>query len=57
MSYKEIETIDFEEKEIIESSISLQGNMNPAAVPVIKESQIIQNMNKRILQLSTMRNC
>ena len=54
VSYKEIETIDFEEKEIIESSISLQGNMNPAAVPVIKESQIIQNMNKRIGELSTM---
>jgi transcriptional regulator with XRE-family HTH domain len=36
VSYKEIETVDFEEKETIESSISLQGNMNPAAVPIIK---------------------
>ncbi|MEX5669075.1 helix-turn-helix transcriptional regulator, partial [Pseudomonas neuropathica] len=29
VSYKEIEVIDFEEKEIIESSNSLHGNMNP----------------------------
>src|SRR5471030_2940932 len=35
VSYNEIETIDLEEKETIESSISLQGNMNPAAVPII----------------------
>ena len=41
VSYEEIETIDFEEKEIIESSISPQGNMNPAAVPVIKESMLL----------------
>ena len=52
VSYKEIETVDFEEKEIIESSISLQGNMNPAAVPVIKESFLIQNLDKRIGELA-----
>ncbi|MCZ2943295.1 helix-turn-helix domain-containing protein, partial [Acinetobacter baumannii] len=33
VSYDEIETLDFEAKEIIESSVSPQGNMNPAAVP------------------------
>lgn len=53
VSYKEIESVDFEAKEIIESSISLQGNMNPAAVPVIKESELIQNLDKRIGELST----
>jgi transcriptional regulator with XRE-family HTH domain len=53
VSYKEIETVDFEEKEIIESSVSLQGNMNPAAVPVIKESLLIQSMDKRIGELAT----
>lgn len=53
VSYKEIENVDFEEKEIIESSISLQGNMNPAAVPIIKESQLIQSLDKRIGELST----
>jgi len=53
VSYEEIETIDFEEKEIIESSISPQGNMNPAAVPVLKESLLIQNLDKRIGELAT----
>ncbi|MEG2568182.1 MAG: helix-turn-helix transcriptional regulator [Acinetobacter sp.] len=53
VSYEEIETIDFEEKEIIESSISPQGNMNPAAVPVIKESLVLQNLDKRIGELAT----
>ena len=53
VSYKEIETIDFEEKEIIESSISPQGNMNPAAVPVIKESLLLQSLDKRIGELAT----
>ena len=53
VSYEEIETIDFEEKEIIESSISPQGNMNPAAVPVIKESLLLQSLDKRIGELAT----
>jgi transcriptional regulator with XRE-family HTH domain len=52
VSYKEIETVDFEEREIIESSSSLQGNMNPAAVPVIKESILLQNLDKRIGELA-----
>lgn len=51
VSYKEIETIDFEEKEIIDCSISLQGNMNPAAVPIIKESLLVQSLGKRIGEL------
>ncbi|MBK5530704.1 helix-turn-helix transcriptional regulator [Pseudomonas sp. TH06] len=53
VSYEEIETIDFEEKEIIDNSISPQGNMNPAAVPVIKESLLLQNLEKRIGELAT----
>ncbi|MBC8995729.1 helix-turn-helix transcriptional regulator [Pseudomonas sp. N40(2020)] len=53
VSYEEIETIDFEEKEIIDSSISPQGNMNPAAVPVIKESLVVQSLDKRIGELAT----
>lgn len=53
VSYKEIETVDFEEKEIIESSVSLQGNMNPAAVPVIRESLLVQSLDKRIGELAT----
>ncbi|WP_047289215.1 MULTISPECIES: helix-turn-helix transcriptional regulator [Pseudomonas] len=53
ISYEEIETVDFEKKEIIESSISPQGNMNPAAVPILKESQLMANMDKRIGELAT----
>ncbi|WP_095078283.1 helix-turn-helix transcriptional regulator [Pseudomonas sp. Irchel s3h17] len=52
VSYKEIETVDFEEKETIESSVSLHGNMNPAAVPIIRESLLIQNLDKRIGELA-----
>ncbi|UVM50031.1 helix-turn-helix domain-containing protein [Pseudomonas sp. B21-015] len=51
VSYKEIETVDFEERDIIESSVSLQGNMNPAAVPIIKESLLEQSLGKRIGEL------
>ncbi len=51
VSYKEIETVDFEEREVIESSVSLLGNMNPAAVPVIKESFLVQSLDKRIGEL------
>jgi transcriptional regulator with XRE-family HTH domain len=54
VSYKEIESVDFEEKEIIENSVSLQGNMNPAAVPIIKESLLIQSLDKRIGELVTL---
>lgn len=53
VSYKEIESVDFEEREVVESNISLEGNMNPAAVPVIKESLLIQSLDKRIGELAT----
>ncbi|KRP65087.1 helix-turn-helix transcriptional regulator [Pseudomonas orientalis] len=54
VSYEEIETIDFEAKEIIESHVSPLGNMNPAAVPVLKESLVMQHLGKRIGELSTL---
>jgi hypothetical protein len=54
VSYTEIETIDFEEKETIESSASPEGNMNPSAVPIIKESLLIPSMDKRIGELAIM---
>lgn len=54
VSYEEMETLDFEEKETIDSSISPQGNMNPAAVPIIQESQVIPNLQKRIGELATL---
>jgi hypothetical protein len=51
VSYKEIETVDFEEREVIESNVSLLGNMNPAAVPVIKEGLLLESLDKRIGEL------
>lgn len=54
VSYDEIETLDFEAKEIIESSVSPQGNMNPAAVPILKQSLVIRNLDKRIGELATL---
>ncbi|ARB27656.1 helix-turn-helix transcriptional regulator [Pseudomonas tolaasii] len=54
ISYDEIETVDFEAKETIESSVSPQGNMNPAAVPILKESLVLQNLDKRIGELATL---
>lgn len=53
VSYKEIESVDFEEKEIIESSVSIIGNMNPAAVPIVAESALMQSLSKRIGELVT----
>lgn len=53
VSYREIENVDFEKKEVIESSVSLLGNMNPAAVPIIRESLLIQSLDKRIGELAT----
>ena len=53
VSYTEIETVDFEEKEIIESSISIKGNTNPAAVPIIRESVLFQSLDKKIGELVT----
>lgn len=54
VSYEEIETINFEAKEIIESNVSPLGNMNPAAVPVLKETQVMQHLGKCIGELSTL---
>lgn len=52
VSYREIETVDFKEKEIIECTVSLRGNMNPAAVPIIRESALLASMDKRIGELA-----
>lgn len=53
VSYKEIESVDFKEREIIESNVALGGNMNPAAIPIIKESALIHSLDKRIGELAT----
>ncbi|PRA58609.1 MULTISPECIES: helix-turn-helix transcriptional regulator [Pseudomonas] len=51
VSCTEIEIVDFEEKETLESSYSVFGNMNPAAVPIIMESAVVSSLDKKIGQL------
>lgn len=53
VSYEEIETIDFEEKEVAEDAIPLLGDINPAAVPIIGENRLIKDINKKIGDLIT----
>lgn len=54
VSYKEIEQVSFEEKEAVDQSISLAGNMNPAAVPIVPEDQMIHCLSKTIGELVTL---
>lgn len=54
VSYEEIEQIDFEEREALDRSISLEGNMNPAAVPIIKEGLLLKCLDKSIGELVTL---
>lgn len=51
VSYQEIETVNFEQKETIDSSLSLEGNINPAAVPIIKERALLKCLEKKIGEL------
>lgn len=53
VSYKEIEVVDFEEREFVENSVSPEGNMNPLAVPIINEGALIRTMDRRIGDLCT----
>lgn len=53
VSYEEIETVDFEEREVAEDAVPLLGDMNPAAVPVIGQSRLVKDFNKRIGDLIT----
>lgn len=54
VSYKEIEQVDFEEKEAVDQSISFAGNMNPAAVPIVPEDQLINCLGKTVGELVTL---
>ena len=54
VSYKEIEQVDFEEKEAVDQSISFAGNMNPAAVPIINEGCLISCLEKTVGELVTL---
>lgn len=46
VSYTEIETVCFEERDGIENRFFLQDTLNPAAVPVIKERFLIRDFDK-----------
>lgn len=54
VSYKEIEQVDFEEKEAVDQSISFAGNMNPAAVPIINEGFLVSCLEKTVGELVTL---
>ncbi|MBC8946600.1 helix-turn-helix domain-containing protein [Xenorhabdus indica] len=41
VSYSEIETIDIAEKERIDAIVSYEGNMNPSAVPLFRQSECV----------------
>lgn len=51
VSYTEIETVSFEERDGIGNSVFLQEIINPAAVPVIKERFLIRDFDKALGEL------
>jgi transcriptional regulator with XRE-family HTH domain len=50
VSYQEIEGLDIEEQERIDTTISRDGNMNPSAVPLLEQSECssLDFLNKKI---------
>jgi transcriptional regulator with XRE-family HTH domain len=53
VSYVEIETLNLEQKETIESTLSPAGNRNPAAVPIISQNVLLEHIDRRIGELAT----
>lgn len=48
VSFNEIQTLDLREKEITNNLISLDGNMNPIAVPIVTDTTIMSSLNAKI---------
>ncbi|WGL99857.1 helix-turn-helix transcriptional regulator (plasmid) [Arsenophonus sp. aPb] len=48
VSYSEIQEIDFCKRDMENTLMSIDGNMNPIAVPLINESLITSSLNKKI---------
>lgn len=48
VSYSEIQDVDLCKRDMENSIMSLDGNMNPIAVPLINESLIFSSLNKKI---------
>lgn len=48
VSYSEIQNVDLCKRDMENKTMSLDGNMNPIAVPLINESLIFSSLNKKI---------
>lgn len=48
VSYSEIQNVDLCKRDMENNTMSLDGNMNPIAVPLINESLIFSSLNKKI---------
>lgn len=51
VSFYEIQTIDLREKAFKDNSISLDGNKNPVAIPIINEANILSSLDAKIGRL------
>ncbi|MEN3263095.1 helix-turn-helix transcriptional regulator [Sodalis endosymbiont of Spalangia cameroni] len=51
VSFSEIQTTNLREKELSNSFVSLEGNMNPVAVPVVSDTTILSAINAKIGRL------
>lgn len=48
VSFEEIQTINLKDKEATDTLVSVDGNMNPVAVPIVDDTTIISSMNAKI---------
>lgn len=48
VSFLEIQETDLREKSVLNSKISLNGNKNPIAIPIVKESKILSSLDAKI---------
>lgn len=51
VSYKEIETVSFEDMDVVGSGVLLMSDMNPTAVPIVKERFLMPSIDKKIGEL------
>jgi transcriptional regulator with XRE-family HTH domain len=48
VSFYEIQSVDLTERDHANSNVSVDGNMNPIAVPIINDTTILSSMNAKI---------
>lgn len=51
VTFKEIQSVDLQEKELSNRLVTIDGNMNPLAVPIIKDTTILSAVNAKIGRL------